>query len=278
MSRETRDAAIARLRAAGIEDAAREARWLAAHATDEAGFAALIARRAAREPLAYLLGTAYFRGLELAVSPATLIPRADSETLIEAALQARPDRELVHRVLDLGTGTGCLLLAALTEYAGAWGVGVDLVPCACRLAAKNAVRTGLAGRCAIICADWAAPIAGSFDLILANPPYIEQALIASLMPEVAQHEPASALDGGPDGLDAYRVLLGSIGPLLAPGGIAIFELGAGQATSAGSLARGNGWAVSFRKDPAGHARALILSRPSGLGLAKKSFGVTRRPG
>jgi release factor glutamine methyltransferase len=262
MSRETRDAAIARLQAAGIEDAAREVGWLAAHAMDEAGFAALIARRAAREPLAYLLGTAYFRGLELAVSPATLIPRADSETLIEAALVARSDRESVHGVLDLGTGTGCLLLAALVEYPGAWGVGIDLVPSACRLAAGNAARTGLAGRCAIVCADWTAPLAGAFDLILANPPYIEGAAIAGLMPEVAQHEPASALDGGTDGLDAYRVLLGSLAPLLAPGGVAIFELGAGQAKAVGALARSTGWAISFRRDTAGHARALILSRPA----------------
>jgi release factor glutamine methyltransferase len=261
--------AAAALAAAGIDSPAREARWLAAHSgllsgaeIGQTAFARLLARRVAHEPLAYILGDAPFWSLSLAVSPATLIPRADSETLIQAALAARPDRASVRRVLDLGTGTGCLLLAALSEYPAAWGIGIDRAPDACRLAHTNAARLHLADRCAMVCADWAAPISGAFDLILCNPPYIPTAEIESLMPEVARHEPATALDGGIDGLDAYRTLIARLDPLLTQAGLAIFELGAGQADDVESLARRAGWASSRRHDTAGHARALLLQRPA----------------
>ncbi len=270
---------------AGLDNPRREARLLLAHATgldpaallrdrdrvvDAPGFDALVARRAAREPLALITGHQGFWTLDLAVSADTLIPRADSETLIEAALAAFPDRSAVRRVLDLGTGTGCLLLAALTEFPGAWGVGVDLSPAAAALARRNAQATGLAARCAVLAGDWASALGGArFDLVLSNPPYIAAAEIAGLMPEVARHEPRRALDGGADGLDAYRRILGALPDLLAPGGIAILELGAGQEADVAALAQAAGLAPEpARPDLGGVARAL----PVRLAVAKKPFG------
>jgi release factor glutamine methyltransferase len=270
--RETGD----RLAAAGIDGARREARLLLAHALGvqpaqlaggrDAAVApdrldALVARRAAREPLALITGSWEFWSLDFAVSPATLVPRADSETLIEAALAAFQGRAAPRRILDLGTGTGCLLLAALHEFSSAFGIGVDLVPAAVRLAGRNAAALGLADRAAFLCADWAAPLAGRFDLVLSNPPYIPAAEIAGLMPEVALHEPASALSGGADGLDAYRALMPRLPALLAPGGVAILELGAGQAGSVQRLAAAQSLVTSLRADLAGIDRALTLRLP-----------------
>ena len=279
-------AATGVLAAVGIEEPRREARLLLSHATrlDGAallrylpvsypapGYDDLIARRAAREPLAYLVGHQPFWTLDLLVSPDTLIPRADSETVVDAALDAFPTRD-VGRVLDLGTGTGCLLLAALTEFPDAWGVGVDLIERATGLARRNAQRSGLDGRAAFLCADWAAPLAGQFDLVLANPPYIDSATIPALMPEIAWYEPALALDGGRDGLHAYRALAAALPGLLAPRGVAIFELGAGQAAAVAEIARAAGLQPgAARHDLGGIARALPLR----LG-PKKSFGVAAR--
>ena len=265
--------ATARLRAAGIEHPAREARWLAEEARTPANFQAWVARRAAREPLAYIIGSAPFWTFEVAVSPATLIPRADSETLITAALAAITERATLGRVLDLGTGTGCLLLAVLVEFPAAWGLGVDRSPQACALAARNAAALGLDGRCAMLCADWAdwaAPLAGGFDLVLANPPYIPTAVIAGLMPEVSRHEPRAALDGGADGLTAYRTLIAALPILLRPDGLAVFELGAGQAEAVAGLAEAAGWCTGIRLDSGGHRRALMLRRTK---RTKKSFGA-----
>lgn len=238
---------------------------------DAASFQALVARREAREPLAFLLGSQEFRSLELEVSPATLIPRFDSETLIAAALAARPDRSSVRRILDLGTGTGCLLLAALAEFPQAFGVGVDVVPEAAALAARNAAANGLAARCAFVCGDWAATLAGRFDLVLCNPPYIATSAIAGLIPEVACHEPASALDGGEDGLDAYRAVLLALPRLLGvgpasgpdPAGLAILELGIGQADAVADLAHAIGFRIAaLHHDSGGVARAAVLYPPS----------------
>ena len=263
----------AALAAAGIEDARREARMLLHHAlglparslpppdakVDEAMFDALVARRAAREPMAFILGRQGFWTLDLEVSPATLIPRADSETLIHAALAAFPDRARVRTILDLGTGTGALLLAALVEFPGAVGLGIDIAPAAVALAARNAQANGLAGRAMFLAGRWGAAVAGRFDLVLANPPYIESADIAGLMPEVAAHEPRSALDGGMDGLDAYRAIVADLPRLLAPGGVAIFELGHGQAAPVAALAAGAGLAgAQTRADLGGIARALVI--------------------
>ena len=266
-------AAAARLNAAGIAEPRREARILLAAAlgTDAAGllrrteidpalFAPLLARRAAREPMAYILGRREFWGLSFAVTPATLIPRPDSETLIEAALAAWPDRTAVRHVLDLGTGTGCLLLAALTAFAAAHGIGVDLSPAAAALARRNAVALGLDQHAGFFAGDWAAALDARFDLVLCNPPYIAGPDLAGLMPEVAAYEPRAALDGGADGLGAYRAILAALPALLAPNGVAVLELGAGQAPAVVALARPC-FTTALRPDLSGQDRALILRMP-----------------
>jgi release factor glutamine methyltransferase len=228
---------------------------------DVAAFHALVARRAAHEPLALIVGQREFWSLDLAVSPATLIPRPDSETLIEAALATFAGRDLPRRLLDLGTGTGCLLLAALSEFPAAFGVGVDRSFAAVALAARNAAMLGLAGRAAFLCADWTLALDARFDLVLSNPPYIPTAQIDGLMPEVARYEPRSALDGGADGFSAYRRLVPDLARLLAPGGVAVLEVGAGQAPTVARLARSAGFASHQHHDLSGIARALVL-RPA----------------
>jgi release factor glutamine methyltransferase len=266
-----------RLRGAAIEAPRLEARRLLAHvlntseeallrdprapvpAEKAAHFAALLARRVAHEPFAYLTGRVGFWTLDVEVSPATLIPRADSESLVEAALEACTDKRAPLSVLDLGTGTGALLLAVLSELPAASGVGVDLKPEAAALAARNAARLGLAGRARFLAGDWAAALAGRFDLVLCNPPYIESGAIAGLMPEVARHEPASALDGGADGLDAYRRIIADLPRLLAPRGVAVLELGQGQQAAVEALAKAAGLTPeACRADLGGVPRALVL--------------------
>ncbi|WP_043360145.1 peptide chain release factor N(5)-glutamine methyltransferase [Belnapia sp. F-4-1] len=265
------------LRTAAIETPRQEARLLLAHSLAcreedllrdprapvppeaAARFAALLRRRLDHAPIAHLLGEAEFWSLPFRVSPATLIPRPDTESLVEAALDVFPDRSAPLRLLDLGTGTGCLLLATLTEYPAATGIGTDRIPDAAALAAENARRLGLAGRARVLAADWAAPLAARFDLILSNPPYIETDAIPGLMPDVARHEPASALDGGTDGLAAYRHLATILPTLLAPGGRAVLELGAGQRPAVEALARAAGLApIACRPDLGGIDRALVL--------------------
>ena len=265
------------LRNAGIDNARREARLLLGHALgrtqadllasssdtiDPIPYLSLIARRAAREPLAYIVGTREFWSLPFEVSPATLIPRPESEALIEAALAAFPDRRAVRRVLDLGTGTGCLLLAALTEFPDSFGVGLDRAPEAAALARRNAHRLGLDLRTAFLVGDWSRGIGGLFDLVLCNPPYVPTGQIQSLMPEVARHEPARALDGGADGLRAHAWLLADLPRLLAPGGAAVLEIGYGQADDVAALARRCGLTTYVQADLAGIPRALV-GRPLG---------------
>ncbi|MFN6998739.1 peptide chain release factor N(5)-glutamine methyltransferase [Elioraea tepidiphila] len=265
------------LRAAGIEGPRREARLLLGHvlgrapglltieardpvgAAEAARFRELVARRAAHVPAAHLTGTRGFWTLDLIVTPDVLIPRPDSETLIEAALAALPDRPSVRRVLDLGAGSGALLLAALSEFPAAIGLGVDRSPAALAVARANAARAGLADRARFVCGHWSAALDGGFDLVLANPPYVPSGDIAGLEPEVREHDPRAALDGGVDGLDAYRAILADLPRILLPDGVAVLELGAGQAADVSRLATARRLGISeLRQDLGGIPRALVL--------------------
>jgi release factor glutamine methyltransferase len=224
------------------------------------GFAPRLARRLAHEPVAYITGRQDFWTLTLQVSPAVLIPRADSETLIEAALDRLKDRP-PQRILDLGTGSGALLLAALSIWPEARGTGIDASEAAVAVACTNAAALGLAARAQMLHADWRRPgwtdaLTGGFDLILANPPYVETT--ATLAPQVLEHEPHSALFAGAEGMDDYQILIPALARLLTQDGIAIFEIGASQREPVSALATANGYEVQCRRDLAGRDRALIL--------------------
>jgi len=268
----------ARLAGAGIAESRREARLILALAlqTDPsaliawperaidaaagARFEALIARRAAHEPFSRLKGRREFWSLDFALSPETLDPRPDSETLIEAALAPLPDRSAPLRILDFGTGTGCLLLALLSELPQAEGLGVDRLPGAVETARANAEHLGLAGRARFLLGDWDRGIDGKADVILANPPYIPSQEINALAPEVAAFEPRGALDGGADGLDAYRVLGPAALRLLRPGGFACFELGFGQSEAVAAILAKSGLTIKgIRRDLGGIERCLIAT-------------------
>jgi len=226
------------------------------------GFAPLLARRLASEPVAYIIGSAQFYGLDLQVTPAVLIPRGDSETLIEAARAHFADREAPSRILDLGTGSGALLLAALSLWPEAEGIGLDASMPALRVAQCNASKLGVAERTRFLRRSWRKDgwrrDLGTFDLVLCNPPYVEQN--ADLDPCVRDHEPASALFAGPEGLDDYRILLPRIGDLLTNQGVAIFEIGATQQDAVGDIARIQGFLPVFRNDLAKRPRAMIVSQ------------------
>jgi release factor glutamine methyltransferase len=229
---------------------------------DLARLAPLVTRREAHEPLALIVGHREFWSLEFAVSPATLIPRPESETLIDAAVAAFANREPPRLVLDLGTGTGCLLLAALSEFPASFGIGVDCSADAAALAARNAAALHLADRALFMCGDWAEALSSQFDLVLCNPPYIRTEDLGSLMPEVAGYEPLTALDGGPDGVAAYRRLVPGLARLLTRNGVAVLEIGAGLVETAVGLARRAGLATELRPDLRGIPRALVLRRAS----------------
>ena len=222
-----------------------------------AGFDRLVERRAAQEPVAHLLGVQEFFGLEFAVTPDTLIPRGDSETIVQAALDCAAQDA---RVLDMGTGSGALLLAFLYERPDAKGLGIDASAAALAVARANGQRLGLAKRAQFVQANWLesgwAHDLGRFDLVLCNPPYVESDAI--LDPDVREFEPATALFAGPEGLDDYRAIVPQLGKLLVPGGVAIFEIGAGQAEAVGAIASESGFAVETRRDLADRPRALIL--------------------
>ena len=220
------------------------------------GFDALVARRAAHESVAYIVGHRDFWTIRLAVAPGVLIPRPDSETLIEAAV-AHFSAVGPKRVLDLGVGSGALLLAVLAEWHGATGIGIDASPVAVDIARKNAARLGFGHRAAIRAGDWGAGLDERFDLILCNPPYVESG--AALAPDVREHEPASALFAGVDGLDDYRRLAPQISRLLVPGGLAVVEIGADQADSVLGLFAAAGLAGSVRRDLGGRDRAVVIA-------------------
>ena len=227
-------------------------------ARDAAGrFRALIARRAGREPVSRILGRREFWSLDFAVTADTLDPRPDSEAVVAAALRWCEGRTAAPLVLDLGTGTGCLLLALLSEVPQATGVGTDIAAGAVAVAARNAARLGLARRASFLRADWDAGLEGAFDLILCNPPYVPGPAIAGLEPEVARWEPRAALDGGRDGLDAYRRLAPAIAGRLAPGGAAFVEIGDGRAESVEAIMAAAGlWRFAGESDLTGTLRCL----------------------
>lgn len=276
-------ALAARLAKAGIDNARLDARLLAAAVlggepmsvfshperslTPEqvASLEALAGRRAAREPMSHILGLREFWGMPFRVSADTLTPRPDSETLIEAALKRLDGRRTEPlRLLDLGTGTGCLLLALLSELPAATGLGVDASPEALAVARGNALNLGLADRASFVQGNWGQGLAGPFDLALSNPPYIPTADIAGLMPEVRDHEPRLALDGGADGFESLRRLLPDLHRLLAPGGAAFLEIGHGQAEETAALAIESGMQlIEIKDDLAGIPRCLAIRRPAG---------------
>jgi len=229
-------------------------------------FAALVDRRAAHEPVAYILAEQEFYGRPFAVGPGVLIPRPDSETVVAAALAACP---APRRVLDCGVGSGALLLTVMAETDAAEGIGIDRSPQALAIARANATRHAPAAR--MVAADWHVPGwaegLGRFDLILANPPYVEEA--ALLAPDVRAWEPAEALFAGADGLDDYRVLLPQLPALLTPGGVAVVEIGAAQANAVTALAERAGFTVTLHRDLAGRPRALRCTFDNArLGLGK----------
>jgi release factor glutamine methyltransferase len=276
--------AAMRLRAAGIEDGRAEARLLLAVAglsrerqiasPDMAippamlgRWAELIERRCRREPLAYIRGTAPFWDFEVVVGPGVLVPRPETEILVEAVL-ARLRGRSVQRILDLGTGTGCIVLALLRQLPGAQGIGLDRSEVALRCASENARRLGLADRLGLVAGDWADAPAGPFDLIVGNPPYVADAELPGLQPEVRDHEPALALLGGSDGLDAYRVIAPLVAARLAPGGLVALEHGAGQgAAVAGLLATAGLEGIEHHRDLAGIERCVVARSGEARGIA-----------
>jgi release factor glutamine methyltransferase len=225
--------------------------------------AAFSARRLAREPVARIIGVKEFWGLEFKLNAATLVPRPETETLVEAALdvlERRQMRDARVSLADLGTGSGALLLALLSELPGARGVGTDRSLEALGCARDNAHTLGLAARAAFVACDYAAALKGPFDLVVSNPPYVAHDVIATLAPEVRVFDPALALDGGADGLDAYRAITAAARHLLSPQGFMVLELGAGQVEAVEGLLAGAGLTQigKARHDLLGIARALVV--------------------
>jgi release factor glutamine methyltransferase len=277
----TRHALADKFREAGIDSGEADARLLMAYAlgVDRAelianggraltveqadAIDALAARRLKREPVARIFGHKEFWNLSLQIGPAVLVPRPETETVVEAALDAvgRDARQMAQlRILDIGTGSGALLLALLSELPNAVGTATDISAAALDVARANAERVGVAGRCTFIACDIAAGVPGPFDLIVSNPPYVVHGEIASLPPEVRDYDPALALDGGADGLDGYRAIAAQARRLLAPGGKVIVELGAGQEAAVRALFTKAGLAAAaVLNDLAGIPRALTAT-------------------
>lgn len=271
-------AGTTRLAAAGVDEPRREARLVLALALgiepavvlgwperavaieDVAAVEALLARRAGGEPFSRLRGKREFWGLDFALSSDTLDPRPDSETLVAAALADIPDRDAQLRVIDFGTGTGCLLLALLSELPRARGLGIDIAPGAVTAAQHNAEALGLATRASFQVGGWDCRIEGLADVILANPPYIPTSEIAGLARTVKEFDPVLALDGGPDGLAAYRPLAAAIRRLLAPSGSGYIEIGADQASPVAQIVGDAGMTVkAVKRDLAERERCLVAT-------------------
>lgn len=269
-----------RLAAAGVDSARLDARLLVAEVlgvepmkvatypetplteAQAARLADLAGRRAAREPMSHILGRRGFWTLSLKVTADTLDPRGDTETVVEAVLDALADRDRAWRLLDFGTGTGAILLALLTELPNATGLGIDKSAAALAVARDNAETNGLSRRVEFALGEWGRGLDGCFDAIVSNPPYIPDHEIDALEPEVARYEPRLALAGGPDGLGCYRALAPDVARLLAPGGVAAVEVGAGQAEAVAALLADAGLQVTgARRDLAGIARCVTATKP-----------------
>jgi release factor glutamine methyltransferase len=270
--------ASVRLRSAGIETARLDARILLGHvlgreassllpgdstpvqSSDVAVFDSLTLRREASEPVSRIIGEREFYGRPFVIGPAVLDPRSDSESVVELALELSGDFQ---HVLDLGTGSGCLLLTLLAERPSAIGTGVDQSAEALEIAVENAGKLGLAGRCNFVTSDWLTGIEGGFDLIISNPPYIPARDILALMPDVRLHDPHLALDGGADGLSAYRIILEGARKHLNVGGFLVLEIGEGQAAPIAEIARDAGFvSAGTKSDLGGHVRGLAFTFPS----------------
>jgi release factor glutamine methyltransferase len=242
-------------------------------------FNGMIAQRADRRPVSRILGAREFWSLPLTVSDATLDPRPDSETVVDTVLDNVPASTSACRILDLGTGSGCLLIALLSALPGATGVGVDRDSAIIDTACANAAAARVDGRADFLVGDWARGLAGRFDVIVCNPPYLRSEEIAAAAPEVSRWEPAGALDGGPDGLDAYRRLLVGLHDRLAPDGLIVLEVGAGQAEDVGALVADHGLTVrGCQADLTGTTRCVIAThaRTTGGQGAHNAFGDTAR--
>ncbi|MEJ2226738.1 MAG: peptide chain release factor N(5)-glutamine methyltransferase [Alphaproteobacteria bacterium] len=238
-------------------------------------------RRLAREPVSRILGYREFWGRRFAISPAVLDPRPDTETLIETALEILHEEgrsQAPLRILDLGAGSGCILITLLAELPNAWGLGLDRSPDALAIAQKNAAALGVADRCSFTCANWLDALApqsaqskqatsqtAPFDLVVSNPPYISEGEIAALAPEVRSHDPRLALTGGPSGLDAYRAIIETTGSVIAQNGWLLLESGAGQVAEILNLLSRSNWTATpgsctIRKDIAGIERVVAVKR------------------
>lgn len=272
-------AAVARLTAAGIEDAPRDARRLLAHAMriapdrvtlhlpdpfDDAmamAYEAALKARAARQPVSQITGRRDFYGMSFRVTRDTLDPRPETELLVAAALE-RP----FAKMLDLGTGTGCILLSCLAGMPFATGTGTDQSEAALAVAQENARTLGLTARAKFRTSDWFAAVPGKFDLIVSNPPYIADDEMAGLAPEVRDWEPRAALTPGGDGLDAYRVIAAGAGARLMPGGRLILEIGPTQAAAVSALLEAAGFpAPEVRSDLDGRDRVVLAHWPEAEG-------------
>jgi release factor glutamine methyltransferase len=224
-------------------------------------FSLFVARRAQYEPIAYITGEKEFWSLDFYVTRDTLIPRPDSETIVEAALKKAPDRAKPATLLDIGTGTGCLLVALLKELPNARGTGLDNNKGALQVAQRNAERHGVSSRAMFLESHWCDAIDGTFDLIVSNPPYIAETALTEVMPDVARYEPMAALVAGEGGLDAYRALSPQVARRLNLGGTALFEVGRGQAEAVAELLEAQGLEVKAPvKDLAGIARCVVATK------------------
>jgi release factor glutamine methyltransferase len=271
--------AAAALAGAGFDEPRRRARRMSAAALglseteifahperslsgpEEERITAMLGRMLAREPLTRIVGRREFWGLELSLSADTLDPRPETETVVEAVLARRPDRSRAYRILDLGTGSGCLLLALLSEFPTATGVGIDLSPGAIATARCNAEVLSLGARARFVVGDWSRALAGHLDVVVANPPYIAAGTISKLPPEVREHDPHLALDGGTDGLAAYRAIAADLPRLLSAGGLFATEIGSDQQEPVSALLRDAGFIVeAVIPDLAGLPRCVVARR------------------